>query len=268
GSAKSIEPGDYLLIGNELVRVERLPEHPDADTRLLGYRGRRFSYEGTTPVNQAVDSPVYKVALYDPHAQLPAGGMRPRLFTYFNDDGGPSFGKDSYLLFSAPADGDYYLRLKDARDLGGERFTYRLTIAPPLPDYSLSVTPASPNVPLGGRVPIQVFANRVDGFDGPIEVRVGGLPEGLSPTTGTILPGSYGTVLSLACSADLRSGAGATGFNWKVIGRAKVRGKEVIKVADPEDPVSVVSVSSPPDLTVAVEPQELTLEPGGEAKVT
>src|SRR5262249_57682553 len=114
----------------------------------------------------------------------------------------------------------------------------------------------------------RVLEKRVDGFDGPIEVRVEGLPEGLSATTGTILPGSYGTVLSLACSADFKPGAGATGFTWKVTGTAKVRGREVIKVADPEDLVSVISVASPPELTVAVEPQELTLEPGGEARVT
>ena len=67
---------------------------------------------------------------------------------YVNDDGGTRFGgKDSRLHFQAPADGDYFLRLKDVRGLEGERFAYRLTVREPAPDFDVTFDPKSFNVP-------------------------------------------------------------------------------------------------------------------------
>ncbi|HVG39276.1 MAG TPA: PPC domain-containing protein [Pyrinomonadaceae bacterium] len=267
-SPKGIEAGDYLLIGEELIRVERLPENPDMETTMIGAKNQRLTYGGTTAEMHALDSPVYKVALYEPHAELPAGGMTPRVFTYRNDDGGPYYGKDSYLMFTAPADGDYFVKLRDTRDLGGPDYAYRLTIAPPAPDFTLSVTPASPNVPLGGSVPVQVFANRVDDFDAPIEVRVEGLPAGLIASTGVIQPNSYATVLTISCAPDFKAPAGGANFKWRVVGHAPAAGKTLARVADSEDGVSVVSISRPPDVAVTTAQREITIEPGGEVEVT
>ena len=92
---------------------------------------------------------------------------------YVNDDGGTRFGgKDSRLHFEAPADGTYFLRLRDVRGLEGERFAYRLTAREPAPDYSIAFDPRSFNIPRGGRVSVTVTAERKDGFNGPIDVRV------------------------------------------------------------------------------------------------
>ena len=48
---------------------------------------------------------------------------------------------DSRLRFTFPAAGTYFLRLKDIQGHGGEAYAYRLTIAPPRPDFALRVTP-------------------------------------------------------------------------------------------------------------------------------
>ena len=93
------------------------------------------------------------------------------------------YGKDSRLEFTAPATGTYYIRLTDSRGTGGPHHAYRLTVAPPAPDYELFVSPANPNVPRGGRVPVTVFAWRRDGFNGPIDVAFAGLPDGVTATT-------------------------------------------------------------------------------------
>ena len=94
------------------------------------------------------------------------------------------FGKDSRLTFTAPAAGTYFIRLSDTRRMGSRHHAYRLTVAPPQPDFELSVSPSNPNVPLGGRVPVTVFVARSEGFEGPVDVALHDLPPGLTATTG------------------------------------------------------------------------------------
>ncbi|MBA3442329.1 MAG: hypothetical protein H0T92_20935, partial [Pyrinomonadaceae bacterium] len=260
--------GDYLMMEGELIRIEQLPENPDEDFLIIGSRGQRIGFEGTTPETHALDTPVYKVSLHKPDTELPSGGMPPVTFTYRNDDGGPGYGKDSHLSFVAPEDGEYYLRLKDVRDTGGEAtHAYRLTIAAPAPDYTLTVNPASPNVPVGGSVPVTVTANRIDGFDGRIDVRLEGLPAGLQATRGSILPNHYSTVLTISAPTNLTTNKIAP-ITLLVVGTAEIAGREISRVADPEDMISVVSVASPPDLTISTEQKELILKPGDIVDIT
>jgi hypothetical protein len=120
-------------------------------------------------------------------------------------------------------------------------------------------------VPRGGRVPVTVFAWRRDGFDAPIEVTLAGLPAGVTATSGTILPGEASVTLTL--EADV--GAPDTVAAWKVIGRAKVRGRLIEHAARPDESVSMVSLASPPDVrVVSVTPDVVELAPGGRAQVT
>jgi hypothetical protein len=267
-SVKGIEVEDYLLAGGELMKVEALPPDPDSDTRLFSFMGNRIAYEGTTPEGHAVDTPVYKVALHKPGEELPAGGMRPVTLYYRNDDGGLMYGKDAHLDFTVPADGLYYLRLKDVRGLGGDAFAYRLTVAEAAPDYALTVSPPNPNVPVGGSVAVTVTAHRIDGFDGRIDVQVEGLPKGLMATTGTILPGHYTTMLTISCAPDVTNLRELTGIPWRVTGRAHIGDREVARAATTNDMISLVSVTRHSELAVSVDQSEVVLEPGGAARVT
>ena len=61
---------------------------------------------------------------------------------YRNDDGGPGYGKDSRLRFTAPADGEYIVRLRDVRGLHGEDYAYRLTVRPPVAGFQVERRPA------------------------------------------------------------------------------------------------------------------------------
>ena len=115
---------------------------------------------------------MYKVQIYPPGKPFVTNGLPVVHLPYRNDDGGPGYGKDSLLHFTAPADGEYVVRLRDVRGLKGEDYAYRLTVRPPSPDFRLSVRPRNPNVPAGGRIPVTVTALRLDDFDGPIEVTV------------------------------------------------------------------------------------------------
>ena len=66
----------------------------------------------------------------------------------------------------------------------------------------MTFDPKSFNVPRGGRVSVTVTADRRDGFDGPIDVELRGLPPGLSASPGRIPAGADTTVLMLAAAAD------------------------------------------------------------------
>ena len=257
--------GDYVYIDRELLRVLELPKGPDEDTFFAHFRGERFSFQDTSAEAHALLRPVYKVEVLPPGTPVSPNGLPVFDLGYRNDDGGPTFGKDSRLAFTAPATGTYYVRLTDSRGTGSPLHAYRLTIAPPAADYELFVSPANPNVPRGGRVPVTVFAWRRDGFDGPIDVTFASLPDGVTATTGTILAGESSVSMTLSAT----EGAADVVVPLRVAGRATVAGRVVEREARPDESVSVISLATPPDVrVVSVTPDVVELMPGGRAKVT
>jgi hypothetical protein len=274
---------DYLMIGDELLQVESMPTHPDDDLRLRGFRGGRTTLLDTSPRNHSVAEAVYKVEIRPPGTRLEANGMPVFQIDYVNDDGGTRFGgKDSRLHFQAPADGDYFLRLKDVRGLEGERFVYRLTVREPAPDFDVTFDPRSFNVPRGGRVSVTVTADRRDGFDGPIDVELRDLPPGLTATPGRIPAGADNTVLMLAAAADasfegrkavLRSLFGKEldlpGLvSLKLTGTATIDGRAVVHEAELLDPLSVVALAPPPDLVVTTTARQIDVSAGHDVTLT
>ena len=278
-----IATNDYLLVGDELLQVEAMPTHPDDDIRLKGFRGPRTPLLDTSARNHSVGAAVYKVEIHPPGTRLEPNGMPITRIDYVNDDGGPRFGgKDSRLHFQAPADGDYFLRLSDVRGLEGERFTYRLTVREPAPDFTITFDPKSFNVPRGGRVSVTVTADRRDGFDGPIDVELRDVPPGLTATTGRIPAGADTTVLTLAAAesasfedlkATIRSMSGRT-FDLpglaalKLAARATIGGTPVTRDADITEAIPVIALAPKPDLVVTTGAQQVELAAGQEVTLT
>jgi hypothetical protein len=183
---------------------------------------------------------------------------------YRNDDGGPGYGKDSRLHFTAPADGDYIVRIRDVRGLKGEDYAYRLSAREPEPDFLLSVTPRNPNVPEGGRIPITVTALRLDDFEGPIAVSLEGLPTGLEASSAVIGRDQVSTTLVLSAAAGAKL-EGAVPL--KAVGRAEIGGRQMAHAADPEDSLKLIALMPKPDILMTAKTTEVTLVPGGTAEV-
>ncbi|MDX1983296.1 MAG: hypothetical protein SFV51_23700, partial [Bryobacteraceae bacterium] len=257
--------GDYLLIGSEIVRIEALPRGPDDDFIAESFGGQRISYFGTSGEAHAIDKPVYKVQIHPAGSQFTSNGLPLARLYYRNDDGGPAYGKDSYLDFTAPADGHYIVRIRDIRGDGGLRYPYRLTARAPRPDFRLTMDPRNPNVPAGGSIPLTVTALRLDGYEGPIEVSVDGLPQGLRVTSGAIGAGQMTATLILSADAGLSLSAAAP---LRVTGRATIAGRDVVHAANPDDRLMLAALMPKADVEVAALTREVTLEPGGTAEVT
>jgi len=57
-STSGLREGDYLMIGDELNRIDFIPDQPDYDTNMKGIDDLRLAYLGTSPDVHAVNTPV------------------------------------------------------------------------------------------------------------------------------------------------------------------------------------------------------------------
>ncbi len=128
-------------------------------------------------------------------------------------------GRDAELRFTAPADGEFRVRVRDLNGRGGVRFVYLLRVEVPEPDYRLSVKADGFTLTPGKPLEIPVGVERQDGFAGAIAIQADGLPEGLTVTPGTSEPKGKS-----AKSATLRLEAGPDLAPWsgpfRIVGRA------------------------------------------------
>ena len=256
--------GDTLMVGSELLKVSAMPRGPDDDIRFESFEGQRIGLLDTTPEAHSIDTPVYKVRVYPPGKTFVSNGLPLVRLPYRNDDGGPGYGKDSRLRFTAPADGEYIVRLRDVRGMHGEDYAYRLTVRAPAPDFRLSVEPRNPNVPVGGRIPVTVTALRLDDFDGPIEVSIEDLPAGLSASRGVIEPGRVSTTVLLSADENAHLDRAVP---LRVSGKAQDGARQLAHWASPEDKLKLIALMPKPDVTMEAKTREVVLEPGKTATV-
>jgi WD40 repeat protein len=253
---------DYLLAGDELLRIFDLPKNPDDDCQFYSVKGQRVGQLDTTPTHHPMGAPMYKVTIHPPGTVFPPNGFPVVTLYYRNDDGGPGYGKDSRLFFDAPADGEYQVHVGDARGLGGNSYAYRLTVRPPRPSFNVSFSPTNPAVWKGNAVPITVTADRIDGYEGPIEVRLENLPAGLNAPATTIPAGENSTAFALYAEPD--AAIPEKSAPLKLVARAVIQGKEVIREVAGDAPKAV----EPGDLTTTTEQSEVTVQPGRETRLT
>ncbi|MCH5373443.1 MAG: PPC domain-containing protein, partial [Planctomycetes bacterium] len=99
-----------------------------------------------------------------------------------NDDSG---GPDSYLRFTAPEDGDFFVRIGDHLSGGGRGFVYRVEITPVQPALTMVVpertryVSTTLAVPKGNRMALMVNATRAN-WGGDLNVVFENLPAGLT----------------------------------------------------------------------------------------
>lgn len=99
-----------------------------------------------------------------------------------NDDNG---GPDSFIRFAVPADGEYFLEVRDHLRRGGNGYHYRIEVAPLVAETLLGVNEfvqyVEPKIaiPQGNRFPLVVNANRI-AFGGELSFKALDLPAGVT----------------------------------------------------------------------------------------
>lgn len=251
---------DHLYADGEMMRIVALPKNPDDDCQFYQVSGQRLGFFDTTPAHHSQGCPLYKVEVHPPGRTFPPNGLPVFTLHYRNDDGGPGYGKDSRLFFEPPADGVYQVRVSDARGAGGPTHAYRVTVRPPRPDFSVRFNPTAPAVWKGGAIPISVTATRLDGFDGPIRVKLDGLPPGFHAPE-TFIEGNLTTT-----AFALHAGPSATipaNTRLKLVATASVGGKEVVREATGGLP----RVQEPGDLETTTRQSVVAIKPGQETRL-
>jgi len=138
---------------------------------------------------------------------------------------------ESCLSAQLPADGVYTFRVTDSQTHGGEEYAYRLRVSPPQPDFLLSVTPSSINIPAGRAIPICVHVLRKDGYDGEINLSLKDAPEGFRLDGARIPAGCDRICMTLSAPREQIDGP----FALTIEGRAKISGKTVSHAAIPSE---------------------------------
>lgn len=251
---------DYLYADGELMRILSMPKGPDDDCQFYTSGGQRLGFLGTTPNAHAQGCPMYKVEFHPPGSTFPPNGLPVFSLNYRNDDGGPGYGKDSLIFFDAPTDGTYQARVSDARGAGGSTHAYRLTVRPPKPDFTVSFSPTAPAVWKGGAIPITVNATRLDGFDGPIRVKLDGLPPGFSAPAAEIGANQLSTSFALFCEATAAVPANAA---FKLTASATIDGKDALH----EVAGGALKLQEPGDVIATTRQASATIQPGKETRL-
>jgi WD40 repeat protein len=263
---------DYILFGRELGRIQALPRNLDDDSVFWNQQGQRLAMLETTPEQHPMGQPMYKVEIHPPGTVFPPGGVPVQALTYSNDDGGPSFAKDSRVTFDAPADGDYLVRVEDVRGLGGEAFGYQLVLRRPKPSFRIDLSTENPNIRRGGTTLVSLNVNRIDGFDLPIEVRAEQLPPGIASTPVVIESDELSGLLALTAETSAPAFSPPT---WRVVARARSNPSWVAATSPPAQEIDPggpaggwITVTSPPNLQIKARPARVAIRPGQHVTMT
>ncbi|HZW29082.1 MAG TPA: hypothetical protein VFF52_00140, partial [Isosphaeraceae bacterium] len=263
---------DYLWFGRELVRIQALPRNPDDDCVFWGQQGQRLGWLETTPEHHPMGQAMYKVEIHPPGTVFPPSGVPVTTLTYQNDDGGPSFSKDSRVTFRAPADGTYLVRVEDVRGLGGGAAGYHLVLRRPHPSFQVVLDTENPNIPRGGTALVNLTVMRRDGFDSPVEVRAEGLPPGITATPAVIGGDELSGILALSADSSAPAFSAPT---WRVVAR-----EVVASLAAHDDPAQTqeidpggpsggwITVTPPPNLEITARPSRVVIHPGERVSMT
>jgi len=191
-------------------------------------------------------------------------------------------GKDSLLVFTPTADGEYILRVRDLNNKGGDGFVYYLEADWAKPDFTIRCDPSKAMLGPGGRSAWFISIVRTNGFAGPVKVEVKGLPSQVTVNPLTIPPTMSQGLLVL--TADAKSPA--LGFNVDIVGsseitwdgKAETLARQAISVEEIYSPgggrakfdvrMQSVAVTGPTDVRlVKVNLEKIILKPGEEVKI-
>ncbi|QDU98250.1 c-type cytochrome domain-containing protein [Lignipirellula cremea] len=265
----------YVYLNGEIIQHFQQRRGPDSDGQFYAVNGKRQAFFDTSSRSHSLGDRCYFVEPYPAGAQFPDNGL-PLIPIYFenDDESQQRLGHDSRLTFTAPADGDYLVRVTDARGFSGPDFQYELIVRRPQPDFEVKLT-MDAKINAGSGKTFTLTVERRDNFAGPIRVTIDNLPPGLSASAPLLIEAGHekaGGVLTAA--ADMTA---PTEDQWKAItitATADIAGRQVSK---PVNNFGVPKLEPAPKVVLHLEPLpvegdeppgplEVVVAPGGSTR--
>lgn len=249
-----MELNEYLYADGEVVKLWLYPRGPDSGFKVYPGTGKRHTYFGTPALVHALGAPAYVVTPLPPGAQPPLNGLPVFHLNYENDDDSMRrFGADSQLLFAAPADGDYLIRLTDVRGFGAEGdFHYTLTARARRPDFKVSIGGGGPKISPGSGREITFSLERYEGFDGPVRVDIANLPPGFTAGTPVeIEAGQHSAITAIYAAPGAVAPDKSADDAVKLTATARIGGREV---AHDLGTLGEIQLAAAPQVTVGILP--------------
>jgi WD40 repeat protein len=171
---EEMELNEFVYCGGEVNRIFRMPQGPDSDFIMYEARdGVRRAYFDTTATAHANYDAAYTVEAHPPGTKLSSNGLPTFTLNYQNDDAGErERGTDSRLTFTAPATGEYVVRVTDTRGAGSPRHVYHLFAREPKPDFKVTLNTKALTIPRGSGRELNATVERSDGFTGEIKLEL------------------------------------------------------------------------------------------------
>ena len=245
---------DYLYAAGEVTRLWMHPRGPDSGFNVYPGKGTRWTYFGTTHATHALGEPAYIVRPLARGEEPLANGLPVFDIPYQNDDDPMRrAGKNSRLVFTAPADGRFTLEIADTRDAGGSDYNYRLTLRAAEPDFRPSVTPISKPIRKGTGREFEVRVERIDGYDGPVAFELSGLPDGLVSNAPVVVEEGQRFATGTIWADPGISDWGDKSFEPKLTATATILGRKVERDAGS---AGKLTVAGPPQATPKIRPRD------------
>ncbi len=185
---QEMELNDFLYSDGEVVRLWQYPRGPDSGFKVYPGFGSRYTWFDTTPTAHALLAPCYIVVPRGPEEEIAPNGLPVFPIYYRNDDDARrTRGRDSRLIFTAPRDGNWVIRVTDSRGFHGADYSYRLDVRAPRPDYRISFNNRELQVAEGVGQELEFTVERIDGFSGPVTIEGHDLPPGFAMSGNVVI---------------------------------------------------------------------------------
>jgi len=109
---------------------------------------------------------------------------------------------DAWLRWKFGVQGRHLLTVRDLQGKGGDAYTYRLRLGPPVPDFALRIVPSQVNLRAGTAAVLTVHALRRDGFAGEIALALAGPDAGFALGGGVVPAGLDKVLVTLTAPAE------------------------------------------------------------------
>ena len=244
---------DYLFMNGEVVKLFLAPRGPDSSWDFYPASGTRRTYFDTTSTAHANLESCYIVRPHPAGSELLGNGL-PRFPLYYqNDDHAEARkGRDSRLYFKAPESGNYLIRVVDTRMQESPRFVYHLILREEKPDFDVTFSNRNPTINRGSGRSFTINRQRIDGFDGEIEVDITGLPQGVTVSSPiTIEAGHHRATGTFFIDDSVTSISAFESLNIEATASASINGQTRIRSIEN---FGKIKVTDPPKLYVTLNP--------------